>query len=333
MKRFILALVILAIALSPAAFAQKRAPIKLVFTSVSVPGDAHTVAMTVLKEEVERLSGGQILVDVYHSGQLFSQTAEQDAVRKGTVDMIYTSAQWLAEFLPYLSMFGAAYTFQSYDQMTKTFNGPIGQRIFEEVARTQGIRPLTAYYLGTRQLNLVEKVGAVTKPEQMKGVKLRVPNTATWIAMGKALGGNPTPMPFGEVYMGLKTGVVQGQDNPLPTDKNAKFYEVTKYIVLTNHVVDSTWPTINEKRWKAMNKEQQGWLMAAAEKARAFCDKTNLDNEKNILDFFRSQGLTVIENPDRAAFAAYAKNSYLTESKDISKSWNLELYEEIQKIK
>jgi len=167
----------------------------------------------------------------------------------------------------------------------------------------------------------------------MKSVKLRVPNSPTWIAMGKALGANPTPMAFGEVYMGLKTGAIDGQDNPLPTDKNAKFYEVTKYIVLTNHVVDSTWPSINEKKWKSLTSQQQAWVLAAANKAREFCDKTNLDNEANILDFFRQQGLTVIENPDREAFAAYAKNSYLTESKDISKSWDMDLYEEIQKIR
>jgi tripartite ATP-independent transporter DctP family solute receptor len=332
MKKAVFAVVALLMLVSSLAFAQQK-PVKLVFTSVSVPGDAHTQAMFVFKDEVEKLSGGQIQVDVYHSGQLFTQQAEQDAIRKGTVDMVYTSAQWLAEFIPYLSMFGAAYTFQSYDQMTKTFNGPIGKKIFEEVAQKTGIRPLAAYYLGTRQLNLTAKVGPVTKPEQMKGVKLRVPNSPTWIAMGKALGANPTPMAFNEVYMGLKTGAIEGQDNPLPTDKNAKFYEVTKYIVLTNHVVDSTWPSINEKKWQSLTKEQQGWLMQAAEKARQFCDKTNLDNEKNILDFFRQQGLTVIENPDRAAFAAYAKNSYLTESKDISKDWDLNLYEEIQKLK
>jgi tripartite ATP-independent transporter DctP family solute receptor len=332
MKKAVFAVVALLMLASPAVFAQQK-PVKLVFTSVSVPGDAHTQAMFVFKDEVEKLSGGQIQVDVYHSGQLFTQQAEQDAIRKGTVDMVYTSAQWLAEFIPYLSMFGAAYTFQSYDQMTKTFNGPIGKKIFEEVAQKTGIRPLVAYYLGTRQLNLTAKVGPITRPEQMKGVKLRVPNSPTWIAMGKALGANPTPMAFNEVYMGLKTGAIEGQDNPLPTDKNAKFYEVTKYIVLTNHVVDSTWPSINEKKWQSLTKEQQGWLMQAAEKARQFCDKTNLDNEKNILDFFRQQGLTVIENPDRAAFAAYAKNSYLTESKDISKDWDLNLYEEIQKLK
>ncbi|HCX95816.1 MAG TPA: C4-dicarboxylate ABC transporter substrate-binding protein [Spirochaetaceae bacterium] len=332
MKKAIIAVLVLLMLATPALFAQQK-PVKLVFTSVSVPGDAHTQAMYVFKDEVEKLSGGQIQVDVYDSGKLFTQQGEQDAIRKGTVDMVYTSAQWLAEFIPYLSMFGAAYTFQSYDQMTKTFNGPIGKKIFEEVAQKTGIRPLVAYYLGTRQLNLTSKAGAVTKPEQMKGVKLRVPNSPTWIAMGKALGANPTPMAFNEVYMGLKTGSVDGQDNPLPTDKNAKFYEVTKYIVLTNHVVDSTWPSINEKKWKSLTSEQQGWIMQAAEKARQFCDKTNLDNEKSILDFFRQQGITVIENPDRAAFAAYAKNSYLTESKDISKDWDLALYDEIQKIK
>ncbi|HOV38498.1 MAG TPA: sialic acid TRAP transporter substrate-binding protein SiaP [Spirochaetales bacterium] len=332
MKKVVVTVLMVLMLVSPAVFAQQK-PVKLVFTSVSVPGDAHTQAMYVFKDEVEKLSGKQIQVDVYDSGKLFTQQAEQDAIRKGTVDMVYTSSQWLAEFVPYLSMFGAAYTFQSYEQMTKTFNGSIGKKIFEEVAQKTGIRPLVAYYLGTRQLNLIAKVGPVTKPEQMKGVKLRVPNSPTWIAMGKALGANPTPMAFNEVYMGLKTGAIDGQDNPLPTDKNAKFYEVTKYIVLTNHVVDSTWPSINEKKWKALTKQQQEWVMQAAEKARQFCDKTNLDNEKNILDFFREQGLTVIENPDRAAFAAYAKNSYLTESKDISKAWDLDLYEEIQKIK
>ncbi len=332
MRKAMIAMLALLMLASPAVFAQQK-PVKLVFTSVSVPGDAHTQAMYIFKDEVEKLSSGQIQVDVYDSGKLFTQQGEQDAIRKGTVDMVYTSAQWLAEFIPYLSMFGAAYTFQSYDQMTKTFNGTIGKKIFEEVAQKTGIRPLVAYYLGTRQLNLTAKVGPVTKPEQMKGVKLRVPNSPTWIAMGKALGGNPTPMAFNEVYMGLKTGAVDGQDNPLPTDKNAKFYEVTKYIVLTNHVVDSTWPSINEKKWKSLTSQQQGWIIQAAEKARQFCDKTNLDNEKSIIDFFLQQGLTVIENPDRAAFAAYAKNSYLTESKDISKDWDLNLYDEIQKIK
>jgi tripartite ATP-independent transporter DctP family solute receptor len=318
--------------LSGAAFAQGK-PVKLVWTSASVPGDAHTEAMKVFKAEVEKLSGGNVTVDIFDSGTLFAQGADLDAVVQGKVDMVYTAAAWTSQFVPEMSMFSAAFTFQSYNQMTKTFNGPVGQRLFDKVTAKLGIRPLSAFYLGTRELNLTEKAGLVTKPEQMKTVKTRVPNAPAWIAMGKALGANPTPMAFGEVYMGLKTGVIDGQDNPLPTDKSAKFYEVTKYIVLTDHVVDSVWPTINEKKWKSLSAQQQKWVVAALEKARDYCDTTNLNNEKTILSFFKEQGLTVVENADKAAFAAYAKNYYQNEAKDISKDWDWKLYDEIQKIK
>jgi len=309
------------------------ADVKLTWSSISVPGDAHTEAMKVFKEEVENLSAGHITVDLYIAGQIYTQEAELAACREGTLDMAYFSGSWLAEFVPYLSMLGAVYTFSGYNHMTKVLNGEIGKKIFEEVAQKTGVRPLAAFYLGTRELNLAEKIGPVRKPEDMKGVKLRTPASPTWIALGKALGGSPTPMSFGEVYMGLKTGAIEGQDNPLPTDKNAKFYEVTKYIILTDHVADSVWPTINEKKWQSLSDIDKLVIRKALEKAREFCDETNLKAEAGLLDFFREQGLIIIEDPDKEAFAAYAKNSYLTESKDISKNWDMVLYEEIQALK
>jgi tripartite ATP-independent transporter DctP family solute receptor len=309
------------------------APITLVFSSVSVPGDAHTRAMQVFKMTLKKISDGQMDVDVYHSGQLYSQEAEIAAVRRGTIDMAYTSAGWNAEFVPYLSMLGAVYTFRGYEHMTKVLNGKIGQKIFEDVTKATKARPLAAFYLGTRQLNLVEKVGPVRHPDDMKKVKLRTPGSPTWLALGKALGGNPTPMSFSEVYMGLKTGVIDGQDNPLPTDKNAKFYEVTKYIVLTNHLADAVWPTINEKKWKSLSKQQQKWVIEALEEARKACDKQNLENEASLVDFFKKEGMIIIEDPDREAFQEYAKNSYQNDSKDISKDWDWDLYKKIQAVK
>ncbi len=307
--------------------------VTLTFSSVSVPGDAHTRAMQMFKMTLKKVSNGTMDVDVYHSGQLFSQEAEIAAVRRGTIDMVYTAAGWNAEFVPYLSMLGAVYTFSGYKHMTKVLNGEIGKKIFDDVAKATGARPLGAFYLGTRQLNLVEKVGEVRHPDDMKGVKLRTPGSPTWLALGKALGGNPTPMSFSEVYMGLKTGAIEGQDNPLPTDKNAKFFEVTKYIVLTDHLADSVWPTINEKKWKSLTDQQRAWVVEAIEAARASCDEQNLANETTLQDFFKSKGLIIIEDPDKDAFQKYAKNSYLTESKDISKDWDLKLYEEIQAAK
>ena len=308
-------------------------PVKLTFSSISVPADAHTKAMWVFKTELEKLSDNRITVELYTSGAIFTQEGELAACREGSLDMAYFSANWLAEFVPYLSMLGAVYTFSSYEHMNKVLNGEIGKQIFEDVAQKTGVRPLAAFYLGTRELNLVEKVGPVRTPQEMKGVKLRTPASPAWIALGKALGGNPTPMSFGEVYMGLKTGTIEGQDNPLPTDLNAKFYEVTKYIVLTDHVVNSVWPSMNEKKWQSLTPEDQELVMQAIDKARQTCAETNLKAEKELVDFFKGEGMIVIEDPDKEAFAEYARNSYLTESKDISKDWDMELYEKIQALK
>ncbi len=308
-------------------------PVKLTWSSISVPADAHTKAMWVFKTELEKLSDNRITVELYTSGAIFTQEGELAACREGSLDMAYFSANWLAEFVPYLSMLGAVYTFSGYDHMNSVLNGEIGKQIFDDVAQKTGVRPLAAFYLGTRQLNLVEKVGPVRHPDEMKGVKLRTPTSPAWIALGKALGGNPTPMSFGEVYMGLKTGTIEGQDNPLPTDLNAKFYEVTKYIVLTDHVVNAVWPTMNERKWQSLTSEDQELVMKAIDKARQACADQNLKAEAELVDFFKGEGMIVIEDPDRAAFAEYAKNSYLTESKDISKDWDMALYDKIQAMK
>jgi len=307
--------------------------IKLTWSTISVPGDTLVGAMEVFKEEIDKLSDGHITADLYIAGQLYTQEGELAACREGTLDMAYYAANWLAEFIPSLSMFGAVYTFSGYNHGTKVLNGEIGKKVFEEVAQKTGLRPLAAFYLGTRELNLVEKVGPVRTPEDMKGVKLRTPASPAWIALGKALGGNPTPMSFGEVYMGLKTGAIEGQDNPLLVDEVNKFYEVTKYIILTDHVVGMVFPTINEKKWQSLSDIDKLIIRKGIEKARKFCDETNLKAEAELLDFFRDQGLIIIEDPDKDAFAAYAKNSYATESKDISKAWDMTLYDEIQAMK
>jgi tripartite ATP-independent transporter DctP family solute receptor len=308
-------------------------PVKLTWSSISVPADAHTKAMWVFKTELEKLSDNRITVELYTSGAIFTQEGELAACREGTLDMAYYSANWLAEFVPYLSMLGAVYTFSGYEHMNRVLNGEIGEEIFEDVAQKTGVRPLAAFYLGTRQLNLVEKVGPVRHPDDMKGVKLRTPTSPAWIALGKALGGNPTPMSFGEVYMGLKTGTIEGQDNPLPTDLNAKFYEVTKYIVLTDHVVNSVWPTMNEKKWQSLTTEDQELVMQAIDKARQACAEQNLKAEEELIEFFENEGMIIIDDPDKEAFAEYARNSYLTESKEISEEWDMELYERIQALK
>ena len=121
-------------------------------------------------------------------------------------------------------------------------------------------------YLGRRQLNLRTDKKIMT-PADLAGVKLRMPGTDAWQFLGKALGANPVPMAFTEVYTALQTGAIDGQDNPLPTDKDSKFYEVTKQIVLTSHLVDLNYLAISKKVWDGSRRNSRPKVQKAADDA------------------------------------------------------------------
>jgi TRAP-type transport system periplasmic protein len=324
MKKLLIALLVLAVACG-AAFAQNK-PVELVYTMTAVPTDAHAGAMQVFKQVVEKVSGGNIKVKTYDSASLFKQEQEVSAVRSGQADMTATAAPWLTDGSPWISMFTAGYIFKSYEHMTKVLNGDIGKAAFERVAKEQGIRPLGAQYLGTRQLDMVKDVWIKT-PDDLKGVKLRMPNSDSWLFLGKALGANPTPISFSELYMALQTKTVDGQDNPLPSDKNAKFYEVTKSITLTNHFVDSVWPAMNEKKWQSLTDQQKGWVMEGVKAGIKYCDETNLKAESELVEFFKGAGLKVYK-ADVDAFAKHVQAEYL--NSPYAKTWDMDLFKRIQ---
>ena len=313
----------------------ERAPsINLSLSTIASSDASEAKAFNLFALEIQKISHGRIRADVYSGGQIFTQEGEIAAAREGTLDIANYSPSWVAEFVPYLGQLESAYIFSGYDHMRATYSDPgIWERIAKDVADAVGVVPLTALYLGTRELNLVESVGPVRTPQEMKGVNLRTPNSPSWIALGKALGSNPTPMSFGEVYMGLKTGVVEGQDNPLGTDIIEKFYEPTKYIITTDHVVDTIWPSINKDRWDSFSKADQDLILQAWEVARKFNDDIVLTAEKEARAFMEGQGIVFVDDPDKDAFIDYAKNSYQTESKDVSSGWDWDFYDQIQSLR
>ncbi|HWP50633.1 MAG TPA: sialic acid TRAP transporter substrate-binding protein SiaP [Clostridia bacterium] len=314
---------------APASSAAPEAkPVNLIFSIAAVPTDAHGQAQKVFKETVEKVSNGNITVECYDSGTLFNQDSETAALIAGDCDIIYSSASWLTTNSPWLSMFTAGYIFKSYDHMTKVLNGDIGKEVFAKVAEEQGILPLGAFYLGTRQISLGQDKQIKT-PADLNGINLRMPNSDAWVFLGTAMGANPTPIPFNDLYLALSTNTVDGQDNPLPTVKNAKFYEVQKSISLTNHLVDSVWPTINKAKWDSLTPEQQGWVMEGVEAARKSCDDTNLKTESEVVSFLKDQGLKVYE-ADVNAFADHVLAKYL--ESDISKSWDKDLFEKVKAL-
>ena len=328
MKRTLALVLALMLSLSFAGALAKDfgAPVKLVVTLTAVSTDTHAKAMLEFEKYVEEASGGNIDVEVYTDAVLFTQEEEVVAVAGNDAQMSLVSASWLTTGSPWVGMFAAGYTFKSYDHMTAVLNGEIGRAAFARIGEEQGVLPLGAWYLGSRQISLSED-RPIRTPEDLNGVNLRMPNSDAWLELGRALGANPTPISFSELYLALQTGVVDGQDNPLPTVESAKFYEVQSSITITNHLVDSVWPAINLDFWNSLTEAQQRVILEGVEVGRRYCDETNLAREAELVEFFKSQGLRVYE-ADLDAFAQHVTDYYL--ASPTSADWDLDLLEQIR---
>lgn len=291
----------------------------------AVPGDWHAEQLGIFKDYIERALPGQFDVQVFLNATLFQQGTEPAQMMRGNLDMAMISAQDIAKQLPEYSIFTGGYLIRDPEHQQAVFYGDVGKEYFKAISDKMEVTILAVGYLGTRQLNLRD-VRDVKTPADLKGVKLRMPGSKEWQFLGEALGANPTPMAFGEVYLALKTGTIDAQDNPLPTDQKAKFYEVTKQIVMTNHLVDGVFLAIANKTWSKFNDEQKQVFTEAARIAAAFNNNNRLRDEAKLVDFFKSQGMTITV-PDREAFRKHVQKMYL--DSEFSKTWPAGLLDRI----
>jgi TRAP-type C4-dicarboxylate transport system substrate-binding protein len=163
----------------------------------------------------------------------------------------------------------------------------------------------------------------------MKKVMLRMPGGPDWTALGEALGAKPTPIAFNEVYMALKTGSINGQDNGLSVSKAMSFQEVTTQVVLTDHLVWNLHIAINEKRWQSLTPDQKGWIQAAADIAHAYTTKIVQEEEAALVSEYENLGIKVTV-PDKKVWIDYASN-YYKNNKDVTKNWDWDLYQAVKK--
>jgi len=280
---------------------------------------------SVFKDQLEKSAPGQFDVQVHLGGSLFKQGAEPVAMARGNLELASISAFDIAKVVPEFSLFTAGYVIRDPAHLMKVFGGPIGTELFQRVSEKMDLTVLSPLYLGTRQLNLRVRRPVMT-PADLKGVKLRMPSSREWLFLGQALGATPTPLSFGEVYLGLKTGTIDGQDNPLPTVKSAKFHEVTQQITLTSHLVDSLFICVSNRFWKRLSPDQQLRLRAAAQAAARYNNEQRIADEHQLLAFFKAQGLTV-STPDLPAFRQAVQAAYL--NSDLARTWPPGLLERI----
>ena len=297
------------------ALAQNKTVLRI--STPAVPDDWHAKMWTVFKDNLEKSAPGEFDVQINLNASLFKQGTEPAAMARGNLELSSISAFDIAKLVPEFSVFTAGYIVRDPDQQQKIFNGPIGTELFKAVSEKMEVTPLATVYLGTRQLNLRE-VKTVKTPADLKGVKLRMPGSKEWLFLGEALGATATPLAFGEVYLGLKTGTIDGQDNPLPSVRAAKFYEVTKQIVLTSHLVDGIFIAISNKSFNALSAAQKQKVTAAAQAAAAFNNENRIKEEGQIIEFFKKEGLQVT-TPDLDAFRKAVQEKY--QASEYAKVW------------
>ena len=324
LRRGVLLLAVAALcAVTLPAMAQSKTVLRI--STPAVPDDWHARMWTVFKDALDKSAPGEFEVQINLNGSLFKQGTEPAAMARGNLELAAISAFDIAKLVPEFSVFTAGYVIRDPAQQQKVFNGPIGAELFKTVAEKMEVTALATVYLGTRQLNLRD-TRKVATPADLKGVKLRMPGTREWLFLGEALGATATPLAFGEVYLGLKTGTIDGQDNPLPSVRAAKFYEVTKQIVLTGHLVDSLFITMSNKSFNALSAAQRQKVVAAAQAAALWNNDNRIKEESQLVEFFKKEGLQVV-TPDVEAFRKSVQAAY--QNSDYAKVWPKGLLERI----
>ncbi len=255
-----------------------------------------------------------------YNGTLFAQGTELEAIASGNLTMSIASAQELAQFFPEFSIFATGYVHQDAAHQVRVFNDPLMDPFKATVEEELGVKLLSVMYLGRRHVNLRQPRSEVDvqTPADLAGVNIRMPGTDAWQFLGAALGASPTPLAFSEVYTALSTGAVDGQDNPLPTVVDAKFYEVTKQIALTSHLVDLNYVAFSAETWNSLTPDQQLTVQRAADAAAAYGRLKQLDKENSLADFIRSQGVEIY-TPDLAAFREHVQAQYV--GSEFAASW------------
>ena len=304
-------------------FAQSK--IKLRLSSLASATDQRAVAMTsVFAPAVASF----IDFDPHWNASLFKQGTELEAISRGNLEMSIASAQELAEFFPEFSVFAAGYVHRDAAHQLRVFNSDFFKPYKQKVEDKLGVKLLSVMYLGRRQVNLrTDK--QINTPADLAGVKLRMPGSEAWLFLGRALGANPVPMAFTEVYTGLQTGAIDGQDNPLPTVRDAKFFEVTKQVVLTSHLVDLNYLTISKRVWDRMTPAQQATVQKAANDAAESGRQKQLALEGELEAFLKDKGLKVY-TPNLDAFRKQVQDAYL--KSDLAKNWEKGAVEKINAL-
>jgi len=294
MKRVFIKTVIATVAL--AAMGVASAQVKTIkFANQNNAGHPIVQGMEKFKEIVEKNSGGKLKVNLFPGGTLGSDQANVSAIQGGSLEMASMNSGIFASQVKEFGVFDFPFMFASTKEADAVVDGPFGKKMHAKLEE-KGLIGLAYYELGFRHLTNGKR--AINKVSDIEGLKLRVipnPINVDWV---KALGANPTPLPWPEVYAALEQGAVDGQENPIPTINSAKLYEVQKHMALTGHQYNPQSVIISKKFWDTLSAAEKKVVADAATESAKFQRETARNLEASLLANLKKNGMQVTQLPE-----------------------------------
>jgi len=296
---------------------------KLKWAHVYETSEPYHTAAVWAAGEIKKRTNGRYEVEVFPASSLGKETDINQGLTLGTVDIIYTGQLFAGRTHGPLAIGGAPYMFRDFNHWKKFSTSPLFTELSEGYRqKSSGNKVVAITYYGERH---VTSNKAINKPEDMKGLKIRVPDAPLYTMFPRAVGANPTPIAFAEVYLALQNGTVDAQENPLPTIDAKKFYEVQKFIVLTGHITDALLTIVGGPTWNKLSdadkKIFETCLREAADKATAEI----IAIEKKMSAEFTRKGKTVV-TVDRKPF----RDAVMKLHNGPDATWPKDVYDKLQ---
>ncbi|MBN2347249.1 MAG: TRAP transporter substrate-binding protein [Bacteroidales bacterium] len=270
------------------------------------PTHAVHKAMVYLAERLKEKSGGQLQIEIYPSGQLGSEQQCVELLQIGSLAITKISAAVLESFNEDYKVLGLPYIFRSKEHANKVLDGEIGEEILTGTEKFW-IRGLCFYDAGSRSFYTIDK--PIEKPDDLKGLKIRVMKSITAVNMIKTMGGSPTPISWGELYTALQSGVVDGAENNPPSFYLSHHYEVCKYYSLDEHTMVPDVLIISSIVWKKLNDQERKWLKEAVKESVIKQRMLWEESEKESLEAVEKAGVTILY-PDKEPFMKKVESIY-----------------------
>ncbi len=286
----------------------------------------HTEALWAA-DEIKKRTKGRYEIGVFPASQLGNENQINEGLGLGTVDMIYTGTSFAGSIHKPLAITNAPYVLRDFAHWKAYRDSPLFRDIAKGYEDKTKHKIVALTYYGERMVTANKQI---TKPEDMKGMKLRVPPAPLYLMFTKSVGANATPIAFAEVYLALQQGTVDGQENPLPTIMAKKFYEVQSHIMLSAHITDQLLTIVGSHVWAKLSDEDKKIFQEVLAQAAAKSTDAIRATEQKLADEFRKLGKKVVE-VDRAAFRKAALP--LHNDASAGAGWSKAEYEALQALK